>query len=307
MARTKYQPSEIESKWQARWAEEDLYAAKDNDARAKYYNLVMFPYPSGDLHIGHWYNYTGADIYGRFMRMRGFNVMSANWLRRLRPARRERRHQEQHPAAHLDARQYRADARPVASHGRGLGLGARGGHLPARLLQVDASGSSCSSTSMGWPIGPKRPPTGVRRCNTTLANEQVVNGSASAATRRSSAARSDQWLLRITKYADELLRYDGLDWPEKTRLMQTNWIGRSEGAEIRFTAEAQTERGQGHERIEIPVFTTRPDTIYGVTFFVLAPEHPLVEQLTTPEQREAVEAYREQARARDRDRAPEHR
>ena len=114
---------------------DDLYAARDDDSRPKYYNLVMFPYPSGDLHIGHWYNYTGADIYGRFMRMRGYNVSAANRLRRLRSARRERRHQEQHPAAQLDAGQHRPDAR------RRCGRWARAGTGRAR------SSPACPTTT----------------------------------------------------------------------------------------------------------------------------------------------------------------
>jgi leucyl-tRNA synthetase len=142
----------------------------------------------------------------------------------------------------------------------------------------------------------KAPANWCPTCNTTLANEQVINGECERCHTLVERREIDQWLLRITKYADELLRYDGLDWPEKTRLMQTNWIGRSEGAEIRFAADAPQTSGDGVERIEIPVFTTRPDTIYGVTFFVLAPEHPLVERLTVPEQREAVDAYVEQVR-----------
>jgi leucyl-tRNA synthetase len=137
----------------------------------------------------------------------------------------------------------------------------------------------------------KAPANWCPTCNTTLANEQVINGACERCGTPVERREIDQWLMRITNYADELLRFDGMDWPEKTKLMQTNWIGRSEGAEVRFTA--QTTDG---ENVEIPVFTTRPDTIYGVTFFVLAPEHPLVSRLTAPEQREAVEAYIEQAR-----------
>jgi len=128
-------------------------------------------------------------------------------------------------------------------------------------------------------------------CNTTLANEQVLpNGTCERCGSLVERREIEQWLLRITKYAEELLDFSQIHWPEKTVTMQQNWIGRSEGAEIRFIAEVDGKRE------EIPVFTTRPDTIYGVTFFVLAPEHPWVEKITTPEQRAAVEAYIEQAR-----------
>jgi leucyl-tRNA synthetase len=128
-------------------------------------------------------------------------------------------------------------------------------------------------------------------CNTTLANEQVLpNGTCERCGSIVERREIDQWLLRITAYAEELLNFDEIEWPEKTVTMQRNWIGRSEGAEIRFYTEIEGRRE------EIPVFTTRPDTIYGATFFVLAPEHPWVEKITTPEQRAAVEAYVEQTR-----------
>ncbi|HEX9411910.1 MAG TPA: leucine--tRNA ligase, partial [Ktedonobacterales bacterium] len=136
----------------------------------------------------------------------------------------------------------------------------------------------------------KAPANWCPTCNTTLANEQVKDGACERCHTPVVRKEIDQWLLKITQYADELLSFDGLDWPEKTRLMQTNWIGRSEGAEIRFTAHI------GDETVEIPVFTTRPDTIFGVTFFVLAPEHPLVERLTAPRRRRQVRAYVRRAR-----------
>ena len=155
----------------------------------------------------------------------------------------------------------------------------------------------------------KAPANWCPSCNTTLANEQVLAmAPASAAARSSSAERSTSGCCASPLCRRAAGASMGIDWPEKTMTMQRNWIGRSEGAEIRFVAtEDRCAEQRRHREKMAPVFTTRPDTIYGVTFFVLAPEHPLVEQITTPEQRAAVRAYVEQARAHDRDRAHEHR
>jgi leucyl-tRNA synthetase len=311
ITRTKYQPQEIEPKWQTRWAEDGIYLSKDDDPRPKYYNLVMLPYPSGDLHIGHWYNYTGADIYGRFMRMRGYNVTQPFGFDAFGlPA------ENAAIKRNIQPRKWTLDN--IANMRRQLTLMGAGWDWPREIV-------SCLPDYYTWTewlflqfykhglaYRKKAPANWCPSCNTTLANEQVVDDHCERCGTLIEQRELDQWLFRITDYAEELLRYDGLDWPEKTRLMQTNWIGRSVGAEIRFTATAPAEPKQtkaqakngktaGHktdktETLKIPVFTTRPDTIYGVTFFVLAPEHPLVERLTAPEQREAVQAYVERAR-----------
>ncbi len=297
MARSTYQPAEYEAKWQARWAEADDATARDDDPRPKFYNLVMFPYPSGDLHIGHWYNYTGADIFGRFMRMRGYNVMQPIGF----------------DAFGLPA-ENAAIKRNIQPRTWTL---ANIANMQQQLRHMGAAWDwsreviTCLPDYYKWTqwvflqffkhdlaYRTKAPANWCPTCNTTLANEQVVNGACERCGTTVERREIDQWLMRITKYADQLLQFDGLEWPEKTRLMQTNWIGRSEGAEIRFSAsvpKANRKRGQP-ATVELPVFTTRPDTISGVTFFVLAPEHPLVEQLTTPEQRDAVQAYVEQTR-----------
>src|SRR6185437_5792899 len=295
MARSKYSPGDIERKWQERWVAEDIYTAKDDDPRPKYYNLVMFPYPSGDLHIGHWYNYTGADIYGRFMRMRGFNVMQPIGFDAFGlPA------ENAAIKNNIQPRTWTLEniAR-MRDQLRTLGAGWDWTREVVTCLPDYYTWTQWVFLQFfkhGLAYRTKAPANWCPTCNTTLANEQVINGECERCHTLVERREIDQWLLRITKYADELLRYDGLDWPEKTRLMQTNWIGRSEGAEIRFAADAPAGKSKDGERIEIPVFTTRPDTIYGVTFFVLAPEHPLVEKLTAPKQRKAVEAYLEQVR-----------
>jgi leucyl-tRNA synthetase len=322
ITRTRYQPTEFETKWQARWAEDDLYAAHDSDPRPKFYHLVMFPYPSGDLHIGHWYNYTGADTYGRFTRMRGYNVTQPIGFDAFGlPA------ENAAIKRNIQPRTWTLDN--VANMRRQLARMGAGWDWSREVVTCLPDYYTWTQWVFlqfykhGQAYRTKAPANWCPNCNTTLANEQVINGVCERCGTPVERREIDQWLLRITDYADELLRYDGLDWPEKTRLMQTNWIGRSEGAEIRFKAKVpvvgnedaqrrgrrgrrgtqreQVENGttvqsSGFEEVEIPVFTTRPDTIYGVTFFVLAPEHPLVERLTAPERREAVRAYVEQTR-----------
>jgi leucyl-tRNA synthetase len=300
MTRTRYKPEEIEPKWQSRWAAQGSYAADDFDPRPKYYNLVMFPYPSGDLHIGHWYNYTGADIYGRFTRMRGYNVMQPIGFDAFGlPA--------ENAAIKRNIQPRSWTLENVANMRRQLAKMGSGWDWDRQVV-------TCLPDYYKWTqwiflqffkhsqaYRTKAPANWCPTCNTTLANEQVISGACERCGSLVERREIDQWLLRITSYADELLRFDGLDWPEKTKLMQTNWIGRSEGAEIRFAAQVPKigKKGQAlraMETLEIPVFTTRPDTIYGVTFFVLAPEHPLVERLTAPEQRESVRAYLEEVR-----------
>jgi leucyl-tRNA synthetase len=291
MTRSKYLPAEIEPKWQADWTRQGLYRTPDDDPRPKYYNLAMFPYPSGDLHIGHWYNYTGADAYGRFMRMHGYNVLQPFGFDAFGlPA--------ENAAIQRDIQPRTWTLDNIAT------MQAQMRHMGARwdwareviTCQPDyyrwTQWLFLQLFKAGLAYRTKAPANWCPTCNTTLANEQVKDGTCERCHTPVVRKEIDQWLLRITRYADELLRFDGLDWPEKTRVMQTNWIGRSEGAEVRFTARV------GDEAIEIPVFTTRPDTLYGATFFVLAPEHPLVDRLTDPSRRRAARAYVKRARGK---------
>jgi leucyl-tRNA synthetase len=290
ITRTRYNPKEIENKWQQQWEAEGLGHAPDDSPKPRFYHLVMFPYPSGDLHMGHWYNYSGHDAYGRFMSMRGYNVMQ--------------------PIG------FDAFGLPAENAAIKRGVQARTwtlANIDKMRKQLRAMGArwdwerevvTCLPDYYKWTewlflqfykhglaYRTKAPANWCPNCNTTLANEQVLpNGTCERCGTVVIRKEIDQWLLKITAYAEELLNFDEIEWPEKTVTMQRNWIGRSEGAEIRFVAEVDGQRE------EIPVFTTRPDTIFGVTFFVLAPEHPLVEKITTPEQKGAVEAYIEQAR-----------
>lgn len=290
ITRTKYNPKEIEQKWQTHWEASQLYHASDNSPKPKFYNLVMLPYPSGDLHIGHWYNYSGVDAYGRFKRMSGYNVMQ--------------------PMG------FDAFGLPAENAAIKRGVQARTwtlANIENMRRQLKMMGAqwdwqremiSCQPEYYKWSqwlflqfykhglaYRTKAPANWCPGCNTTLANEQVLaDGTCERCGSTVVRKEIDQWLLRITKYAEELLDFSQIEWPEKTVTMQHNWIGRSEGAEIRFKVEFEGKQET------IPVFTTRPDTIYGATFFVLAPEHPWVAKITTPEQRAAVEAYVAQAR-----------
>mgnify|MGYP005844901673 CR=1 FL=1 len=283
---TAYKPTEIEPKWQARWMEDRLYEAVEDPTRQKYYTLVMFPYTSGDLHVGHWYNYAPADAFARFMRMRGFNVM--------------------HPIG-FDAFGLPAEEAAIKHGIHPFTWTVR--NIERMRSQLKTIGTvfdwsrevaSCFPEYYKWnqylflqlyhkglAYKAKAPANWCPHCNTVLANEQVIDGHCERCGSEVFRRDLEQWFLRITRYADELLDFSQIDWPEKIKVMQTNWIGRSTGAEIVFRAESGEP---------IPVFTTRPDTTFGVTFMVLAPEHPLVEQLTTSERRAAVNEYVEQAR-----------
>jgi len=290
ITRTKYDPKEIENKWQMQWEAANLYHASDASPKQKFYHLVMFPYPSGDLHMGHWYNYSPFDTYGRFKRMQGYNVMQ--------------------PIG------FDAFGLPAENAAIKRGIQARTwtlANIENMRQQLRAMGAqwdwqrevvTCQPDYYKWTqwlflqfykhglaYRTKAPANWCPNCNTTLANEQVLaDGTCERCGTVVIRKEIDQWLLKISSYAERLLDFSKvIDWPEKTITMQRNWIGRSEGAEIRFYAEIDGKRE------EIPVFTTRPDTIYGVTFFVLAPEHPWVEKITTPEQKTAVDAYVDQA------------
>ena len=290
ITRTKYNPKEIEQKWQTQWEAEQLYHAPDDSPKPKFYHLVMFPYPSGDLHMGHWYNYSPFDAYGRFKRMQGYNVMQ--------------------PIG------FDAFGLPAENAAIKRGVQARTWtlanieHMRRQLRMMGAQWdwqrevASCMPDYYKWTqwlflqfykhglaYRTKAPANWCPGCNTVLANEQVLaDGTCERCGSTVIRKEIEQWLLNITDYAERLLDFPVVEWPEKTITMQRNWIGRSEGAEIRFTTEIDGKRE------EIPVFTTRPDTIYGATFFVLAPEHPWVAKITTPEYRAAVDTYVEQAR-----------
>jgi len=281
----RYNPQEIEKKWQQKWADDRLYEVSEASPRPKWYALTMFPYTSGDLHIGHWYAMAPADVHARFKRMQGYNVL--------------------HPMG-FDAFGLPAENAAIS----------RGIHpftwtmqnIDNMRRQLRSMGAiydwsrevvTCLPDYYKWTqwfflklyqaglaYRGKAPVNWCPRCQTVLANEQVVDGFCERCGAAVIRRDLEQWFFRITRYADELMEHSGIDWPERIKIMQRNWVGKSLGTEISFALEQP-----GVDEKEIRVFTTRPDTILGVTFMVLAPEHPLVAKLTSPDKKAEVEEY----------------
>jgi leucyl-tRNA synthetase len=282
-----YQPGVIEPKWQKAWDEAGLYRAVIDRTKKKFYALTMLPYSSGDLHIGHWYAMTPSDARARFMRMRGYNVMfpvgfDAFGLPAENAAIKRGIHPKKWTYSNID-------------HMRGQ-LREMGSMWDWEREAVSADPEYYRWTQWffvqlfkhGLAYKKMSPVDWCPNCNTTLAREQVWGDDRHCERCETPVIKKnlEQWFFRLTKYAEELLDFSGIDWPERVRTLQTNWIGRSEGARVVFRSEAGDP---------LEVFTTRPDTLWGATFMVLAPEHPLVETLTTPEHRAEVEAYVKQA------------
>ncbi|MED4974755.1 leucine--tRNA ligase, partial [Geobacillus thermoleovorans] len=275
---------EIEQKWQDYWEKNKTFRTPDDDDKPKFYVLDMFPYPSGaGLHVGHPEGYTATDILARMKRMQGYNVL----------------HPMGWDAFGLPAEQYALDT----------------GNDPAEFTQKNIDNFRRQIKSLGFSYDWDReinttdpnyykwtqwiflklyekglaymdevPVNWCPALGTVLANEEVINGRSERGGHPVIRKPMRQWMLKITAYADRLLEdLEELDWPESIKEMQRNWIGRSEGAEIEFAVH-------GHDET-FTVFTTRPDTLFGATYTVLAPEHPLVEKITTPEQKPAVDAY----------------
>ena len=306
----RYSPQDIESKWQKKWEEGKVYKTEADASRPKYYALEMFPYPSGNLHMGHVRNYSIGDVVARFRTMRGFNVLHPmGWDSFGLPAEQYAIKTGQHPSVttfrNIDnfRRQLKMlgfsydwdreiattdheyvrwtqwiflqlynsyynkelkKARPV-SELEEQGLSRE--EIDQRRLAYVAEAAVNWSPDLG----------------TVLANEEVEEWKSKG--HRVERRPLRQWMLRITDYAERLIdELEPLDWPESIKLLQRNWIGKSEGAEVDFTLDGET----------ITVYTTRPDTLFGATYMVLSPEHPLVDTVTTPEQKHAVEQYRAQ-------------
>jgi leucyl-tRNA synthetase len=285
----RYDPESIDRKWQQRWDETEIYRAEVDPSRPRYYLVTMYPYPSGDLHVGHWYPYTPTDALARFHRMRGYNVLCPMGFDAFGlPAENAAIRNNIHPR-HWTYRNIEQMKRQFRTMGTSF-------DWRREIITCDPEYYRWNQWfflqffKKGLAYRSFAPVDWCPSCNTTLAREQVI-GTDRICERCSTAVikkELNQWYFRITNYADELLTaLDGLDWPDRILTSQRNWIGRSEGAEFSF----QVAGGDDSFR----VFTTRPDTLFGVTFCVLAPEHPLVARITTPEQREAVEAYVYQA------------
>ncbi|CAG9611272.1 Leucine--tRNA ligase [Bacillus rhizoplanae] len=282
---------EIEKKWQAYWEENKTFRTPDETDKPKFYALDMFPYPSGaGLHVGHPEGYTATDILSRMKRMQGYNVL----------------HPMGWDAFGLPAEQYALDT----------------GNSPAEFTEKNINTFRNQIKSLGFSYDWDRevnttdpgyykwtqwiflklfekglayvdevPVNWCPALGTVLANEEVIDGVSERGGHPVERRPMRQWMLKITAYADRLLEdLDELDWPESLKDMQRNWIGRSEGAEVHFNIDGTDEK--------FTVFTTRPDTLFGATYCVLAPEHALVAEITTADQKEAVEAYIDSVKAK---------
>ena len=277
---------DIEAKWQEIWEREETWRAMDNSTRPKYYVLDMFPYPSGSgLHVGHLEGYTASDIVSRYKRLRGFEVLHPmGWDAFGLPAEQYALKTGTHPAETTRAN--------VATFKRQI---KRMGFAYDWAREVNTTHPDYYRWTQwiflklhekGLAYRSSAPVNFCVHCRTVVANEEVEQGKHERCGEPVVRKTLKQWMLRITRYADRLLEdLDELDWPESVKAMQRHWIGRSEGANVRFATAAG----------DLEVFTTRPDTLFGATYMVLAPEHPLLAVLTTDEQRAEVEAYVEKA------------
>jgi leucyl-tRNA synthetase len=279
----RYEPAAIEPRWQRRWAELGLHDTDlADESRPRYYLLTMYPYPSGNLHIGHWYIMTPTDAMARFHRMHGENVFlpigfDSFGLPAENAAIKNKINPREWTLKNIDNMRGQVRSMGATFDWKSEIVTCDPNYYRWNqwmfLRFLEAGLAYRASSPVDW-----CPNDG------TLAREQV-EGTDRHCWRCGARVEKrllDQWYLRTTKYADELLDFTGLDWPEPIKIMQTNWIGRSEGAEVVFT----TEQGD-----ELRVFTTRPDTLYGATFMVMSPEHALVPKLTAPDRKAEVEAY----------------
>lgn len=278
----------IESKWQKKWKETGLYRFDQNSDKPKLYALEMFSYPSGaKLHLGHWYNFGVADTWARFKKMTGYNLF----------------HPMGFDAFGLPAENYaiKTGVHPSISTEKNIET------MEGQLSRIGGSWDwnhevvTCRPDYYKWTqwmflqlykhglaYKKEAPVNYCPSCNTVLANEQVVSGECERCGTTVVRKNMSQWFFKITDYAEELLQgLDTIDWPEKTKVLQRNWIGKSNGAYVNFKVSGSDESFQ--------VFTTRADTLFGATYCVLAPEHPLVSKIVTKEQEDAVKSYQEEA------------
>lgn len=286
---SEYNPSAIEPKWQNYWVSRKIFKTNDTDtSRPKFYVLDMFPYPSGaGLHVGHPEGYTATDIVARYKRMRGFNVLHPiGWDAFGLPAEQHAVKTGTHPAATTQANitKFREQLQMLGfSYDWDREVDTTD---PAYFrwtqwifLQLYKQGLAYEShVAVNW----------CPELGTVLANEEVIDGKSEVGGFPVIRRPMRQWMLRITQYAERLLEdLEGLDWPESVKEMQRNWIGKSIGADIRFPLKGVDAA--------VTVFTTRPDTLFGATYMVLAPEHPLVGSITAPDRKDLVQAYVEEA------------
>ena len=275
---------DIDKKWQKKWKEENLYKYNPKEEKEKFYTMEMFSYPSGaNLHLGHWFNFAPADSFARFKTMQGYNVF----------------HPMGFDAFGLPAENYaiKTGIHPEDSTIKNIETMKRQLEEMGGTYDWDYSVETCMPNYYKWTqwiftklyenglaYKKEAPVNWCSSCKTVLANEQVIDCKCERCGTVVERKKMSQWFFKITDYAEELLEgLKDLDWPESTKKIQTNWIGKSEGAEIKFEGE--------NGNFEINVFTTRPDTLYGVTYVVVAPESKIVEQITTEKYKSTVENY----------------
>ncbi|MEQ8675976.1 MAG: leucine--tRNA ligase [Aggregatilineales bacterium] len=281
-----YKPEKIEKKWQQKWDDDALYRAEVDWTKPKHYALTMLPYPSGDLHIGHWFAMTPSDARARYMRMKGYNVLFPMGFDAFGlPAENAAIQRNIHPATwtHANIERMRKQLKSMGAMFDWEREAVSSEPAYYKWTEwffkqfYEADLAYRNEAVVNWS------PT----LQTVLANEQVIDGKDERTGQPVIQKMMAQWFFRYTRYADELLDFSKIDWPEPIKIMQTNWIGRSEGAKVTFKVETGDD--------EITVYTTRPDTLWGATFMVLAPEHPLVDKITTDAQRAQIDAYKEAA------------
>ena len=287
----RYIPHNVEKKWQERWEEDGLYRKRKNDDRPKYYFLTMLPYTSGDLHVGHWFAMAPSDAAARYRRMRGDNVFfpigfDAFGLPAENAAIKGGLHPHQWTYDNIE--RMRSQLK-------------RMGTMFDWSSEIITSDPDYYRWTQWWFLKfyekglayrDLAPANWCPSCQTVLANEQVVaDGNCERCETQVTHRDIKQWLFRTTDYAEQLLEESGIDWPERVLAMQRNWIGRSEGVEVTFELDGAQAGGE-----RLSAFTTRPDTIFGVTFIALAPEHLLVDRLTTADRRLEVNEYVAQSR-----------
>lgn len=289
-----YNATENEKKWQKIWEDKKLHNTNLEDfSKPKYYNLVMFPYPSGDkLHIGHWYNYAPADSWGRYMKMKGFNVFEPQGF----------------DSFGLPAENYaiKTGVHPTVSIAQNVSYMREQLHKMGTMYDWEKSVVTSEPDYYQWTqwvflqlykkglaYRKNAPVNWCPSCQTVLANEQVVDGRCERCKHEVTKRDLTQWFFKIRDYAERLLNFEGLDWPERTKLMQQNWIGKSTGSQVVF--ELCDEKGEKSGE-KVTVFTTRIDTLFGATYMVLAPEHALVGKITTEKHKKNVAEYIEKTR-----------
>ena len=283
-----YEPSTVESKWQKKWEEAKSYEIDLKEAKKPFYSMVMFPYPSGDkLHVGHWYNFAPADSFARFMRMRGHDVFTPMGFDAFGlPAENYAIKTGVHPDDSITT-----NVETMITQLKRIGTMYDWSKMVNTskpeyyrwtqwlFLQMFQNNLAYKKdASVNW----------CESCQTVLANEQAQDGTCERCSTEVIQKPMTQWYWRISRYAQKLLdNHEKLDWPEKTIAMQKNWIGRSEGCDVSWNVDGTD--------IVLDTFTTTVDTIYGVTFAVISPEHPELSHIVTPENKDAVTAYQEQA------------